>query len=128
MEDKRFVIAIEVSSSRIIGVAASLEEDNNADVVCCEEEEINGPVIYGVIKNVDEVATKINAILRRIEKNQKVAPRRIESVYVGINARSLHSVTVTVDKPINENIPIDVYMYKNKIYAHLKSVNINFLT
>ena len=32
------------------------------------------------------------------------------------------------DTNFNENIPIDVYMYKNKIYAHLKSVNINFLT
>lgn len=123
MEDKRFVIAIEVSSSRIIGVAASLEEDNNADVVCCEEEEINGPVIYGVIKNVDEVATKINAILRRIEKNQKVAPRRIESVYVGINARSLHSVTVTVDKPINENIPIDEALMRQILHESCAGID-----
>lgn len=108
MEDnKRYIVAIEISSSRITGIAATLDDSNEAEEICHYEEAIDGPVIYGEIKNVDAVYTKVNSIIQKIESHKSIAPRKIKSVYVGINARSMHSTTVTIEKEINENIPID---------------------
>ena len=99
MEDnKRYIVAIEISSSRITGIAATLDDSNEAEEICHYEEAIDGPVIYGEIKNVDAVYTKVNSIIQKIESHKSIAPRKIKSVYVGINARSMHSTTVTIEK------------------------------
>ncbi len=106
-ENKRYIVAIEIASSKITGIAALLDKNNEADEICHYEEKIDGPVIYGEIKNADAVASKVSSILQKIENNKNISPYKIKSVYVGINARSLHSTTVTIEKDINENIPID---------------------
>lgn len=108
MEDsKRYIVAIEIASSRITGIAAALDSDNEANEICHYEEVIDGPVIYGEIKNVEAVYAKVNAILQKIQSHKSIVPRKISGVYVGINARSLHSTTVTIEKDINEVVPIN---------------------
>ena len=55
MEDKKYIVALEIGSSHIAGVVASVTALGNATIVCYHEVPILDCVRYGSIVNVDEV-------------------------------------------------------------------------
>lgn len=58
MEDKKYIVALEIGSSHIAGVVASVTAPGNATIVCYHEVPILDCVRYGSIVNVDEVCSK----------------------------------------------------------------------
>ena len=106
MEDKKYIVALEIGSSHIAGVVASVTAQADASIVCYHEVPIVDCVRYGSIFNVDEVCTKTKELLRRITADRHVSPFRIDSVYLTFGGRSLHSERVAIDRDINETIPV----------------------
>lgn len=114
MENKKYIVILEIASSRISASAAIMDTaTKDITEVCHYEEEINGCVRYGSIVNVDEVYSKTNIVLKNIENNQKIKPRKIEGVYIGLEARSLHNETRQIEKEISEEYPISESMIDN---------------
>ena len=90
--DNRYIVAIEIGSSKIKGLAASVGSLGDINVIAIEECRVNNCVRYGNVRNVQEVSAHVNDILRKLENNPKISPRKISEVFVDIGGRSLSVV------------------------------------
>ena len=108
MDDKKYIVALEIASSHIAGVVARVDDaaSHDASVVCYHEVSIIDCVRYGCIVNVDEVCNKVNLLLQRITADHRLGGRKIRSVYVALCARSLHTRSVEINRVLNESIPV----------------------
>ena len=108
MEIKQYIVALEIASSHIAGVVASVggEGHRDASIVCYHEVPIVDCVRYGSIVNVDEVCGKTGMLLDRLQSDKRLAPRKIKSVYIALSGRSLCSHPIAVARDIDEQTPI----------------------
>lgn len=90
--DNRYIVAIEIGSSKIKGLAATVGTLGDINVIAIEECKVYNSVRYGNIRNVQEVSAHVNDILRKLENNPLITPRKISEVFVAMGGRTL-SVT-----------------------------------
>ncbi|MDE5554877.1 MAG: hypothetical protein K2J10_06815 [Muribaculaceae bacterium] len=91
--DTRYIVVLEIGSSNIKGLAASVGELGEINIIAIEETRVTNCVRYGKIQNVQEVSAHVNDIIRKLENNPLIAPRKITDVYVALGGRSLSTVT-----------------------------------
>ena len=103
MNEDRYVAAIEISSSKIIGVVGKLRPTNQLDIIACEQDHGVEGVRYGVIQNLEDTSLRIQHLLNKLQRRATVQPRQITGVYIGLSGRSLRSLTTEVSK----NLPDD---------------------
>lgn len=103
----RYIVAVEISSSKIIAAAGMTSGDGSLDVIAVEQETGVEAVRYGIIQNLEETSMKLGRILSRLEQNPKIAPKKIKGVFVGLNGRSLKSIPVEVARNLPEDTEID---------------------
>lgn len=96
--DEKYVIALEVGSSKISGAVGRVDDAGVLTVTAVEEEPLVDSVRYGQLSNVKVAAGLVERILRKIEN--RVSPRKVCAVYVGIGGRSLCSVPVEVERKL----------------------------
>lgn len=83
---EKYILAIEIGSSKIKGAVGIIDDDGILSVTAIEEEKLVDSVRHGLILNVETVSKHLNAIIRKLEN--RVSPRKARSVYVGIGGRS----------------------------------------
>lgn len=91
MDNERYVAAIEIGSSKIIA-AIGRTDGTQLDIIAAEQAVGSETVRFGIIQNAEEAATRIQAILDRLENRAEVSPRKIKRLYVGIAGRSMRSL------------------------------------
>ncbi|MBP2690268.1 MAG: hypothetical protein J6B44_00365, partial [Muribaculaceae bacterium] len=91
--DQRHIVALEIGSSKIKGLIASIGDLGEINVIAIEETRVIDCVRYGRIQNIQEVSTRVNDIIRKLENNPHVAPRKITDIFVALGGRSLSTVT-----------------------------------
>lgn len=91
--DQRHIVALEIGSSKIKGLIASIGDLGEINVIAIEETHVIDCVRYGRIQNIQEVSTRVNDIIRKLENNPHVAPRKITDIFVALGGRSLSTVT-----------------------------------
>ena len=94
MADKDFIVAIELGSSRISGIAGK-KKDGVMQVVAYAEENPVQCVQRGVILNIEKTYQSINSIITKLEGTIK-AP--IARVYVGVAGQSVRSYRNTIKR------------------------------
>ena len=94
MADKDFIVAIELGSSRISGIAGK-KKDGVMQVVAYAEENPVQCVQRGVILNIEKTYQSINSIISKLEATIK-AP--IARVYVGVAGQSVRSYRSTIKR------------------------------
>lgn len=87
--DTRYIVALEIASSKVKGLAASVGELGDINVIAVEEIRVNDSVRYGKIQNVQEVSVHVNDIIRKLENNPHIAPRKISTVFLSLGGRSM---------------------------------------
>lgn len=108
--EERYIAAVEISSSKIIGTVGRTRGDGSLDVIAVEQERNVESVRYGIIQNLEETSLGIARILHHLEQKPGVNPRKIDSVFVGLSGRSLRSINTEVritlpdDTEINDEI------------------------
>lgn len=103
MDQEKYIAAIEISSSKIVGAVGRLTPARRLEVIAVETEHAVECVCYGIIHNVEETASRIARILERLEHRTGISPRRINKAYVGLAGRSLRNVP----REIVRNLPED---------------------
>lgn len=91
--DKRYIVALEIGSSKIKGLAANVSDFGDISVIAVEEAKVNDCVRYGKIQNVQEVSAYVNEIIRKLENNIRISPRKITDIFIALGGRSLTTVT-----------------------------------
>ena len=92
MSQEKYIAAIEICSSKIIGAVGRANAQGKLDVIAVEQEPIVECVYHGIIHNVEETASTIASIISRLEARAGVAPRKIQRLYVGLSGRSLRNI------------------------------------
>jgi cell division protein ftsA len=103
MEEKN-IVAIEIGSSKVKGAVGRIDDRGVLTVQAVEEEPLYDWVRYGVVSNVEEVSTITARILRKLEN--RLAPRKIKSVYLSIGGRSLCSMSRDVERQLPDEMEV----------------------
>lgn len=107
MTENRYIAAIEISSSKIIGAVGKINANKEIQIIAVEQENVQDSVRWGLIRNLEDTAMRISRIISRLERKPAVAPRKIKSVFVGLSGRSLRSIETEVEMMLPEETEID---------------------
>lgn len=93
MAETDFIVAIELGSSKITGIAGKKNSDGSLHVLACASEDSSSFIRKGVIYNLNKTAQSLTSIINRLEG---ALDATIAKVYVGISGQSLRSIKNTI--------------------------------
>lgn len=89
MPSKNFIVAIELGSTKITGVAGQKNHDGSFTVNAVVREDSTSCIRKGVVYNADKTVQCITNVISRLKTAMKT---EIAQVYVGVGGQSIHSV------------------------------------
>ena len=102
MAAKEFIVAIELGSSKVTGIAGQKNLDGSIQVLAVVKEESSAFIRKGVVYNIDKTAQCLTSIIKKLETQLKT---EIRQVYVGVGGQSIRSVRNIIGKDLpNESI------------------------
>lgn len=100
---KEFIVAIEIGSSKVTGIAGRKNNDGSISVLAVAKEESSSFIKKGTIYNLDKTATCIENIINRLQQQLKTD---IQRVYVGVGGQSIRSVKSTITRHLQPDTKI----------------------
>ncbi len=94
---KEFIVAIELGSSKMTGIAGKKNLDGSIQVLACVNEDSSAFIRKGVVYNIDKTAQCLTNIVSRLEKQLKTT---ITQVYVGVGGQSIRSIRNIISKDL----------------------------
>ena len=94
---KDFIVAIELGSSKMTGIAGKKNLDGSIQVLACVKEDSSSFIRKGVVYNIDKTAQCLTNIVSRLEKQLKTT---ITQVYVGVGGQSIRSIRNVIAKDL----------------------------
>ena len=100
MAAKEFIVAIELGSSKMTGIAGKKNLDGSITVLAVVTEESSSFIRKGVVYNIDKTAQCISNIVKKLTNTLKT---EIAYVYVGVGGQSIRSVRNNIVKNLPED-------------------------
>ena len=94
---KEFIVAIELGSSKMTGIAGKKNLDGSIQVLAVVKEESSSFIRKGYVYNIDKTAQCLATIVSKLEKQLKTS---ITQVYVGVGGQSIRSVRNVISKEL----------------------------
>ena len=98
-----FIVAIELGSTKITGVAGKKNADGSIRILAYASEKSSDCIKKGVIYNLDKTTQLITTIIGRLEDRLGAG---IKKVYVGMGGQSVRSIRNTESKQLEEDTKI----------------------
>ena len=120
MAAKDFIVAIELGSSKMTGIAGKKNLDGSINVLAVVKEDSSLFIRRGVVYNIDKTASCLTSIVNKLTTLLKT---RITQVYVGVGGQSIRSVhniitkDLMADTKITQNMIIEL-MDANRIMKY----------
>lgn len=92
-----FIVAIELGSSKMTGIAGRKHLDGTIQVLACVKEDSSAFIRKGVVYNIDKTAQCLTSIVNKLEKQLKTI---ITQVYVGVGGQSIRSIRNVIAKDL----------------------------
>ena len=89
MAIKEFIVAIELGSSKVTGIAGKKNLDGSIQVLAYVSEDSSMFIRKGVVYNIDKTAQCLTSIVNKLQKQLKTV---ITQVYVGVGGQSIRSI------------------------------------
>lgn len=107
MPAKNFIVAIELGSTKITGIAGLKNHDGSFTVNAVVKEDSTSCIRKGVVYNADKTVQCITNIINRLKVAMKA---EIAQVYVGVGGQSIHSERNVIVKelPVSTHISQDI--------------------
>ena len=103
MAQKNFIVAIELGSTKITGIAGQNKPDGSIAVLAVVREDATQCIRKGVVYNIDKTVQCITSIIQKL-RNQLHA--NIKHVFIGVGGQSIHSVRNVIIRETQEAEPI----------------------
>ena len=103
-----FIVAIELGSSKMTGIAGKKNLDGSISVLAVVKEDSSTFIRKGVIYNIDKTAQCISNIVKKLTSILKT---NISHVYVGVGGQSIRSVKNVIVK----NLPADTIVTQEMV-------------
>jgi|SRR5574344_14424 cell division protein FtsA len=97
MAAKEFIVAIELGSSKMTGIAGRKNIDGSITVLAVAKEDSSSFIRKGVVYNIDKTAQCLASIVNKLTNTLKTG---ISQVYVGVGGQSIRSVKNTIVKDL----------------------------
>ena len=94
---KEFIVAIELGSSKMTGIAGQKNLDGSISVLAVAKENSSSFIRKGVVYNIDKTAQCLQGIVKKLEAQLKT---QIKQVYVGVGGQSIRGVRNIVAKDL----------------------------
>jgi len=117
---KEFIVAIELGSSKMTGIAGKKNLDGSIQVLACVKEDSSAYIRKGVVYNIDKTAQGVSTIVNKLQRQLKTT---ITKVYVGVGGQSIRSVRnvickdMAVETPVTQEMVIEL-MDANRIMKY----------
>ena len=98
-----FIVAIELGSTKISGIAGKKLPDGSIQVLAMASENASGCIRKGVIYNLDKTTQSLTSIVKKLESALKAS---IGKVYIGIGGQSLRTIRNTEMRHLDEETKI----------------------
>ena len=94
---KEFIVAIELGSSKMTGIAGKKNLDGSIQVLAVVKEESSSFIRKGYVYNIDKTAQCLTTIVSKLEKQLRTS---ITQVYVGVGGQSIRSIRNVITKEL----------------------------
>ena len=98
-----FIVAIELGSSKISGIAGKKLPDGSIQILATASENASGCIRKGVIYNLDKTTQSLTSIIKKLESTLKAS---IGKVYIGVGGQSLRTIRNTEVRHMEEETKI----------------------
>lgn len=105
---KDFIVAIELGSAKLTGIAGRKNPDGSINVLAVASEDSTSYIRKGVVNSIDKTAQGLSNIITKLKNSLQTD---ITQVYVGIGGRSIHSVKNMVIK----DLPTDTIVSQSMV-------------
>ena len=112
---KEFIVAIELGSSKMTGIAGKKNLDGSIQVLAYVKEDSSTFIRKGVVYNIDKTAQCLTNIINKLEGLLKTT---ITQVYVGVGGQSIRSIRNVTTKELLSETPITQDMVIELMYAN----------
>lgn len=92
-----FIVAIELGSSKITGIAGRKNPDGSISVLAVVKEDASQCIRKGVVYNIDKTGQCLTSIITKLRKQLK---HEVSQVYVGVGGQSIRSVRNVIVKDL----------------------------
>ena len=100
MAAKEFIVAIELGSSKITGIAGKKSMDGSIQVLAVVREDATSCIRKGVVYNIDKTSACLTTIIKKLKTLLK---SEISQVYVGVSGQSIRSVRNVIVKTLPDD-------------------------
>ena len=106
---KEFIVAIELGSSKMTGIAGKKNLDGSINVLAVVKEDSSAFIRKGVVYNIDKTAQCLTTIVKKLTTQLKTD---IVKVYVGVGGQSIRSVrnVISKDLPAEQIVSLDMVL------------------
>ena len=94
-----FIAAVELSSTRISGIAGKKNEDGTLQVLAYAQEEATSYMRKGLVYNIDKTSQSLIDIIKNLEET---LDSKIAKVYVGISGQSVHTIKSVINRSLGK--------------------------
>lgn len=101
--EKDIIVAFELGSSAIRGIAGRKEADGSFHILAIDQEQISGSIRRGTIYNINKTTSAITRIKERLNERLSV---NIKRAYVGVAGQSVHTVFNKVSKSYDTKVKV----------------------
>ena len=98
-----FIVAIELGSSKISGIAGKKLPDGSIQILATASENASDCIRKGVIYNLDKTTLSLTSIIKKLESTLKAS---IGKVYIGVGGQSLRTIRNTEVRHMEEETKI----------------------
>ena len=117
MPARDFIVAIELGSSKVTGIAGKKNLDGSIQVLAVVKEDSSSFIRKGIVYNIDKTAQCLTNIVKKLTNTLKT---EISHVYVGVGGQSIRSVKNEIIK----DLPTDTIV-KQEMVNELMDANRN---
>ena len=111
-----FIVAIELGSTEITGIAGKKNADGSVNILAHSSEKSDDCIKKGVIYNLDKTTQKLTSVIKDLENKLQAG---IKKVYIGVGGLSLRSVKNSETRQLGDDTRISQAIIDSMMEANM---------
>lgn len=111
-----FIVAIELGSTEITGIAGKKNADGSVNILAYSSEKSDDCIKKGVIYNLDKTTQKLTSVIKDLENKLQAGIRK---VYIGVGGLSLRSVKNSETRQLGDDTRISQAIIDSMMEANM---------
>lgn len=113
-----FIVAIELGSTEISGIAGKKNADGSINLLAYSSEKSDDCIKKGVIYNLDKTTQKLTSVIKDLETKLQAG---IKKVYIGVGGLSLRSIRNTEARQLGDDVRISQAIIDSMMEANMET-------